>query len=285
MFTRKDLRILRGRSKGREESRRDRLRTLTAGLDMGSKTTKVVVLSDGEVVARAIALSGVDHKGAARSAIERALAATGRKPSDIAKAVVTGAGRNDSPVEAHEVTEVIAAAKGVIFLLPSARTVIDVGAEEGRGVKTDATGKVLDFVISDRCAAGAGSFAEAMARALEVKIDGLGPLSMKSKKSITMNAQCAVFAESEVVSLVHARTPKRDIARAILDAIAGRVASMIRRLGVAKDVALVGGVARNVGFVDSLRRSLGVNVNVPPHPEFACALGAAIVAAALQRSI
>jgi len=144
---------------------------------------------------------------------------------------------------------------------------------------TDADGKVLDFVINERCAAGAGSFTEAMARALEIEVEEIGPLSLNSTEAVPMNAQCAVFAESEVVTLVHQKMSKENIARAIHDAIASRISSMARRLSIEQDIVLVGGMANNVGFVDSLKRELNMDVTIPEDPEYVAALGAARVAA------
>ncbi len=146
-------------------------------------------------------------------------------------------------------------------------------------MKCNEKGKVLDFEINEKCAAGAGSFTEAMSRALELDLKAFGKISLESTKSIPMNAQCAVFAESEVVSLVHAKTPKQDIARAVHDAIASRIISMVRRVGINKAIALVGGVSYNPGFVDSLNRGLEMEVIVPDSPEYVGALGAAIIAA------
>jgi benzoyl-CoA reductase subunit D len=118
-----------------------------------------------------------------------------------------------------------------------------------------------------------------MSRALEVPLDEFGKISLESSKSIPMNAQCAVFAESEVVSLVHAKTPKHDIAKAVHDAISSRIVSMVRRVGINNDVALIGGVSYNPGFVDALKRGLETDVIIPDNAEFVGALGAAIVAA------
>ncbi len=158
------------------------------------------------------------------------------------------------------------------------RTVIDVGAEEGRAIKIDDRGKVADFAINEKCAAGSGTFTEAMARALEVKLEKLGELSLKSTQAISMNAQCAVFAESEVVTLIHRKTPKADIARAIHDAIADRITSMVRRVGIEEKIALIGGVAKNVGFVHSLKNDLETDLIIPDDTQFVGALGAALVA-------
>jgi benzoyl-CoA reductase subunit D len=170
-------------------------------------------------------------------------------------------------------------ALGAVYLHPTARTVIDVGAEEGRGLRCDEKGKVLDFEINEKCAAGAGAFTEAMSRALEVPIEELGSLSLKAKEEIPMNAQCTVFAESEVVTMMHNNVPKADMAKAVHDAMASRIASMIRKIGFEKDVVLVGGVAKNIGFVDSLSKDLGLQIIVPKDPEYVGALGAALAAA------
>ena len=139
-------------------------------------------------------------------------------------------------------------------------------------------GKVKDFVINERCAAGAGTFVETMARALEIEVEDMGSMSLKSTKTIPMNAQCAVFAESEVVSLIHSRVAKEDIARAIHDAMAGRIASMVLRVGVEKDVVLIGGVALNSGFLPPLQSELNTKLTVPEFPEYVGALGAALIA-------
>jgi benzoyl-CoA reductase subunit D len=159
------------------------------------------------------------------------------------------------------------------------RTVIDVGAEEGRAIKVNSAGKVIDFVVNEKCAAGTGAFIEAMARALEVALEELGPLSLQATQDIGINAQCAVFAESELVSLVHAQTPKADMARAIHAAIADRIAALARRVGLENKIMLIGGLAKNVGFISSLQKELATDLTIPDHPEFVSALGAALIAA------
>jgi len=159
-------------------------------------------------------------------------------------------------------------------------TVIEVGAEEGRAIRIDAAGRVADFAVNEKCAAGAGAFTEAMSRALEVPLESLGELSLKATRAIPMNAQCAVFAESEVVTLVHQKTAKEDIARAVHDAIADRIVSMARKVGIEREIMVAGGVAHNVGFVDSLKRKLEVDhIVIPEDPDYIGAYGAAITAA------
>jgi benzoyl-CoA reductase subunit D len=250
---------------------------ITAGIDMGAKNVKVVVVKDGKIFAKGKAPSGFNQKAAADKIFNEVLERAGLSRDEIGHVVATGAGKDLAPHANSEISMMGADALGGNFLVPSARTVIDVGAEEGRAVKCDDKGKMVDFVINERCAAGAGTFVEAMSRALEVELEEIGPLSLKAERAVPMNAQCTIFAESEVVTLIHEKTSKADIARAIHEAIADRIASMTRRLGMQKDVILVGGVAKNVGFVSALEKTLGVDLQIPEEPEFVGALGAALL--------
>ncbi len=250
-----------------------------AGIDCGAKYVKVIIIRNGEIIGRGSVLSGFDVKGSLNEALKKAMEQPKISAEDLSYVVATGTGKGEVDFAQATMTEVTANAKALNFLFPSVRTVIDVGAEEGRAIRINELGKVIDFAINEKCAAGAGTFTETMARALEIPLEEMGPLSLKSQKSVPMNAQCAVFAESEVVSLIHAKHAKEDIARAVHDAIADRIASMARKIGIERDVALVGGVARNVGFVDSLKRDLQVELLIPEQPEFSCAFGAALLAA------
>ncbi|MGD2216080.1 MAG: acyl-CoA dehydratase activase [Gemmatimonadales bacterium] len=252
---------------------------ITAGIDMGSKTIKVVILRDAEIVGKSIALAGFENTEAAETAFAAALDDAAIAMDDVERIVATGAGRSNAPYSQRRISEVASDAKAAIKLYPAARTVIDVGAEEGRAIRCTEEGKVLDFALNEKCAAGAGAFTEAMSRALEVELEALGQMSLNSTTAIPMNAQCAVFAESEVVSLLHAKVAKEDIARAVHDAIASRIVSLARKIGFQPDVVLIGGVAHNIGFVDSLQRALECEVVIPDHPEYIGAYGAALAAA------
>ncbi len=253
---------------------------ITAGIDIGAKTVKVVLLKDGAILAKSLIPAGLDTAAASQQALDKALADAGLSKDQVDQFMATGTGRNDCVFTDHEITEVSAAAKGAIHLLPSCRSVVDVGAEEGRAVRCDENGKVIDFAYNEKCAAGAGTFAEGMARALQVSLEELGPLSLQSDKAVAMNAQCAVFAESEVVTLIHSKTPRQDIARAVLDAVASRIISMVRKVGFEKDIVLIGGVALNPGFVEAMKRGLETDMHVPQDPEYVGALGAALAAVA-----
>ena len=250
-----------------------------AGIDVGAKNVKVVLLNNGDVLARGSEPAGMDTHAALEKVFSATLESANLKREDLTRIVATGAGRKDVPFADNTVTEVSAAARAAINLVPACRSVIDVGAEEGRATRCDENGKVVDFEINEKCAAGAGTFTEAMARALEVSLEELGKISLQSQEAVPMNAQCAVFAESEVVSLIHQRTPKADIARAVHDAIASRIISMVRKIGFEPEVVLVGGVAYNPGFLDSMRRGLETEITVPDYPEYVGALGAALAAA------
>ena len=250
---------------------------LTAGIDIGSKNIKVVILKDDkDILAMSSVPGGIDQKASAEEALKEALQKAKAKRSDLEHIVSTGVGKEAAPHITGNVLEVVAAARGAHFLVPSARVVIDVGAEEGRAARCDKKGTVKDFAINEKCAAGSGNFVDTMARMLEISREEFAELSLKSKDVVPMNAQCIIFAESEVISLIHAKTPPADIARAVHNGIAERVASMVRRVGIEKDLVLIGGVARNRGFVDALDRILGVEVTVPEDPEYVSALGAAL---------
>ena len=257
---------------------------ITAGVDVGAKYVKLVLLEDGKnVLKRANGIVGFDLWKSTTEVFEKALLDSGLKRGQIGQVVATGMGRKSiqkkPPINPEEIVpEVIADAKGTYHLNPAVKTVIDVGAEEGRGVKVGENGKVKDFVINERCAAGAGTFIETMARALEVGVEDMGPLALKSTKAIPMNAQCCVFAESEVVTLIHSKVSKEDIAKAIHDAVAGRIASMVLRLGVERDVVLIGGMARNPGFLPPLKKELNTEILVPEYPQYVGALGTALLA-------
>ncbi|MEK7737977.1 MAG: acyl-CoA dehydratase activase [Pseudomonadota bacterium] len=263
---------------------------ITAGIDMGSRTVKVVFLEELKVAGAPQLKWGVKGKHimfpdeldidvSAVKAFEDGMRAAGISRDQVKFVVATGAGRKQVKFASGDVTEVSAGARGAVFMCPTAQTVIDVGAEEGRGVKANAAGKVVDFAGNEKCAAGAGAFAESMSRALQLSLKDFGEASLRSDKSIPMNAQCTVFAESEVVSLIHSATHKEDISKSLLDAVASLVCAMVRRVGIEGEVILIGGMVHNPGFVQSLKVSLGVDhINLPDMPEYISALGAALIA-------
>jgi benzoyl-CoA reductase subunit D len=252
---------------------------ITVGIDLGIQRVQIVILKDGEVLSRGHAFSGFDPTKAAEQTMEETLKKINLNLSDVSYFAATGSAMNLAAKATGTVSMMSSIAKAGVYLFPKARTIIDVGAEEARAVKCDEKGLMVDFVVNERCAAGAGAFIEAMARALEVKLEDMGPLALKAERASPINASCVIFGESDVVSLIHRQESKPEIARAVFDAMADRISSMIHRLGVNPDVVLVGGVAKDVGFVASLNRKLGLNVLIPEYPDYAGALGAAITGA------
>lgn len=253
---------------------------IVSGIDCGGKNTKTVIMKDGKIIGKGSVLTGFDLGKAVADSLSVALQSAGIGRGDVYKVGGTGSGKKAITVMDTEVNDIKAMAKAAHYFFPNARTVADVGAEKSLVVKVDEQGGVVDFAINEKCAAGAGAFIEAMGRALGQKLEDMGHLALQSDKVITINSQCAIFAESEVVGLIHAKTDLQDISKSIHDAMASRIVSMIRRVGVNEDVVLIGGVGRNPGFVAAMKRELKLEtLFVPDEPEFGAAVGAALVAA------
>ena len=253
---------------------------IVAGIDVGGKNVHIVIEKDGKIVGKGAAPAGMKKAETVEQLYNEVLKKASLTRKDVERVVATGSAAKRVAFANGVIPDASADARGVIKLIPTARTVIDVGGEEGRSIKIGADGKVLDFAINEKCAAGTGTFVDTMARALEMPVEEMAKIALNSDQSISMNAQCAVFGESEVVSLIHQKTSKQNIARAVLDAIAGRVGSVARIVGIEKDVVMVGGVAKNIGFVDSLKKNLEMSVTVPDDPDYIGALGAAEAAIA-----
>ncbi len=252
---------------------------ITAGVDAGAKTVKVVVMKDRNIVGQALVVAGTDTKAAANQALDEALKAAGLSRGDLQKALATGAGKKQVDFAQGGVAEADADAKGIAFFMPGARTVVDIGAEEGRAIKVDEAGRAVNFATNQKCAAGAGSFAEAMARALETRVEEMSELYTQSTKEVTMNTHCAIFAESELVTMIHSQATKPDMVRAVLAVLADKVVSVMRRVGMEPEVAVIGGVALNKGFIAEVEKELNIRIAVPAEPQFVGATGAAIAAA------
>ncbi|MFC2071975.1 acyl-CoA dehydratase activase [Chloroflexota bacterium] len=254
---------------------------ITAGIDIGAQNIKVVLLKDDkEVLAQHSVPKSIEQKVTPDEVLQEALKKSGLSRDDVQSIIVTGSvmgGGKGVSGATDEVMGTVASARGISFLLPAVRTVVDIGAENAQATKVAETGKARDFVQNDKCAAGAGTFIETMSRTLEVDREEFAQLALRSTQSIPMNAQCAVFAESEVVSLIHAKTPVADIAFAVTNAIAERIASLVQRVGIENEVALIGGVAYNPSFIECIKKALGVDVLVPQDPEYVTALGAALI--------
>lgn len=247
----------------------------TIGVDAGAIATKVVVVDGSRVLSRAWAHSSV-RDGAAR-AMDEALKSAGLDWERVRAVVATGIGRNEVPRCTEKATEIVCAARGATCLVPGAHTVLDIGAESSRAIRCDDAGRVVDFVLNDKCAAGSGVFMEAMAKALRVPVPEMGEMSLRSTQEVNITAMCVVFAESEVVSQIHRKVSKEDILSGIHKSIATRLFGLVNRVGISPKLVAVGGLARNVGIVRWLGVLAGSDIVVPEFPEYAGALGAALI--------
>jgi predicted CoA-substrate-specific enzyme activase len=253
---------------------------LYAGLDMGNLTTKAVILKDGQVLSQAMVNSVEDGESRARRALAMALEGTGFGTADIACLVATGAGRKTISLAHKQRAPSSCLARGISRLLPSVRTLIDVGAETCTVVRVNDRGVADDSIGNERCASGTGVFLETMAKLMQMPLEEMARASLLAGGRAEITNMCAIFAEQEVISHVHRDppTPKNDIIAGIHASMATQVGGLAKRMGIKGDVALTGGVARNAGFVSALQESLGVILMVPDSPEFVAALGAACAA-------
>jgi len=250
----------------------------TAGVDVGAITAKAAIFGDGKPLATAIILAGYDRAAAALQVLDQALAQASLTREQIARLVATGYGRVQVPGADRTVTEITCHARGAHYLCPDVHTVIDIGGQDSKGIAVGAGGKVLDFVMNDKCAAGTGRFLEVMASALEVNLADCGTLALSAPRRARISSTCTVFAESEVIPHLATGTPRPEIIAGIHESIAARVATMVGRIPVRDVVVLTGGVAHNAGVARMLEEKLGHTIFVPEQAQLAGAIGAAIIA-------
>jgi len=246
-----------------------------AGVDIGSTMTKVVIL-DEVVLASVIGPTGAEHRRLANKVMEEALERANISFDELSYIVATGYGRINVPFADKQITEITCHAKGVATLFPTARIAIDIGGQDAKGIKIS-NGKVIDFVMNDKCAAGTGRFLEVIADTLGLKLEEMGELSLKSKTKVKISSTCTVFAEQEVVSRIAEGVQIEDILAGLHDAIASRVYRMAEKLKIEPDVVLTGGVAKNVGVVKAMEQYVGFPILVPEEPLLTGAIGAAIL--------
>jgi len=253
---------------------------IVGGCDIGSATGKAVVMKDGTIVSYVIIPSTTKPEVTALSAMDEAIRRAGLcKLEDLKYIVGTGYGRLKVPFANENISEITCHARGAHWLCPTVRTVVDIGGQDCKVMSMDDKGKVIDFVMNDRCAAGTGRFFEAMARALGCELEGLSSLSIRAKRPATITSQCSVFAESEVVTLINEGIDLEDIAAGIHHSVAGRLNSMVRKVGLVEDVTLTGGCAKNEGLAKALEEKLGVRVKkLAIDPQIVGAVGAALIA-------
>jgi predicted CoA-substrate-specific enzyme activase len=254
---------------------------LFAGVDIGSVSSKAVLIEGEEILAFSLLPTSYDRQQSGAEVLKLALDKAHKAKGDIKYIVSTGYGRRAFDSADKVLPEIVCHAKGTRFLFPDVRTIIDIGGQDSKVIELDEAGGVVRFEMNDKCAAGSGRFLEVLTeRILNLPLDELGPLALKSSKRLTLSSVCTVFAESEIISLLSEHTAKEDIAYGISRAIARRVVGMGAggQISYNEPIVFSGGVARNIGVVKALEEELGKKVVTPKEPQITAALGAAIFA-------
>lgn len=249
---------------------------IIAGIDIGSTMTKVVILGEDDTLAKVIGPTGPEHRHLAHKVMTEALRLADIPFDALSYVVATGYGRINVPFADKQITEITCHAKGVSELFPTARTVIDIGGQDAKAIKLE-KGMVSNFVMNDKCAAGTGRFLEVIAGALDLTLTDLGSLSIHASEKVKISNMCTIFAEQEVSAALADGTPVANILYGLHDAIAGRVLSLAGRIGIEQDVVFTGGVAKNIGMVQTIESRLGYPVLIAPEPLLTGALGAALM--------
>jgi len=247
-----------------------------AGIDIGSTITKVVILNEG-IIASIIKPTGPEHRRLANKVMEEALNKVAISFRAITYIVATGYGRINVPFADKQFTEITCHAKGIASLFPNAKTIIDIGGQDIKAIKIDATGRTIDFVMNDKCAAGSGRFIEVIADALGVPLDRVGELSLQSRNPAKISNICTIWAQQEVAASLAGGVPISDLLAGVHQSLADRIVRMVNRLKVEEAVIVTGGGGKNKGLLKALSEQLGREVLVPEEPLITGALGAALL--------
>ena len=248
------------------------------GIDIGSASSKGIILGDQGAVGSFECPSGGDFKLTAERVKKELLSQVTISARDISRTVATGYGSKSVTFADEVKPDIVCHGKGVSSLLTSVRTVIDVGDLYTKVLHIDGNGSMHNFLLSGKCAGGSGRILQVIAKVLRVRVEEIGELSLKSKKRVEFNTGCAVFAESEAISRLSEGVTKEDLLAGLHRALAAQINSLAERIGVEQEVAMVGGGARDGGLVQALREIRGHDILVPQRPHMTGALGAALIA-------
>jgi (R)-2-hydroxyacyl-CoA dehydratese activating ATPase len=251
----------------------------TLGIDIGSGFSKAVICKDKAVLSYAIISSGGNYKETAGKVAEIALEKAGLSSGDISCTIATGYGAAMVDFADRSITDISCHTVGVFQLLPSVRTLIDIGAQFSKAIRLNDSGRVANFVLNEKCAGGSGKFLHVIARILHMNIEDIGDISLKSVKPVEFTTGCAVFAESEAVSRIAEGALPADILAGVHKAMASKIVNLVVRLGLTWDCAITGGGAKDRGLVRAIEKELKTDILVPDEPRITAALGAAISAA------
>jgi len=255
---------------------------ITLGVDIGSLTGKAVVLRDGAILAQEVILTGPDSVETGQQVTDNALAAAGLTLQDMDFTVSTGYGRIVIPFADKNVSEISCHARGASHLFSRARTILDMGGQDCKAIRCDEAGKVTDFAMNDKCAAGAGRSMGIVSELLKVPLPELGPLSLQAKErdgdGVPVSSTCVVFARSEIVGYLRNGVPRSEILAGSCAALCSRVQALLRRVGLEDDFVISGGIAKNPGVVRRLEQRLGLQAHIAEEPQIVGALGAALFA-------
>ncbi len=264
--------------RGNREKMQQERKIAYCGIDVGSATVDGAIISpEGDLLASGIKKTGPGAEKTANLLLETMLKEAGLDRREVLFIMATGYGREGISFAQDTITEISCHARGAYHLFPEARLIIDIGGQDSKVIRIDGTGKVINFQMNDKCAAGTGRFIEVMAGALEMNLERLNRLALEEGEVASISSVCTVFAESEVVSLIARGVEPADIARGIFAAITRRIGGMVRRVGLVEPVVMTGGGALNMGLVKSMERNLGVPIGVAENPQLAGAIGAAIL--------
>jgi predicted CoA-substrate-specific enzyme activase len=252
------------------------LATYFAGIDVGSTMTKAVILNEG-IIASVIGPTGPEQRRLANKVMEEVLIQAGISFQAITFVVSTGYGRINVPFADKQFTEITCHAKGIVSLFPQARTIIDIGGQDVKGIQIDGMGKILDFVMNDKCAAGSGRFIEVIADTLGVPLDQVGDLSLRGETPAKISNICTIWAQQEVAASLAQGIPISDLLAGVHQSLADRICRMVNRLKVEDAVIVTGGGGKNRGLLKALSQQLNREVLVPKEPLITGALGAALL--------
>ncbi len=254
---------------------------ISVGVDIGSISAKAAVMDNHTILGTHVILTGYNARNAGQQVFSELLHKLGISPEKVHRVIATGYGRNSVAFANKAVTEITCHAVGAHYQQPDTRSIIDIGGQDSKAIVIDADGKVKDFAMNDKCAAGTGRFLEVMARALEVDLDAFGSLSLTADNAAVISSLCTVFAESEVISLISKGEKRANIIAGIHESIAARVIAMGNRIGIQAPIMMTGGVAKNIGVVKALEKKLNSAIMVSENAQVNGAIGAAIIAATL----